>query len=113
MPWIRAAQSLQRNHCRRVDRTTKAGLRESRVRVLAARSNSDFTSQIATFIVNLAPADVRVFQLAIALPLLAAHLMSSTESLADTRVAGELRSTDNCARRAVCSASVAAHARAC
>jgi magnesium chelatase family protein len=72
----------------------EAGLRESRVRVLAALSNSGYQLPDRHYIVNLAPADVRKsgasFDLAIALALLTACGMCAPGALADTLVLGEL-----------------------
>jgi magnesium chelatase family protein len=72
----------------------EAALRESRVRVMAALSNSGYQLPDRHFIVNLAPADLRKsgasFDLAIALALLAACDMCAPSALADTLVLGEL-----------------------
>jgi len=72
----------------------EAALRESRVRVLAALSNSGYQLPDRHFVVNLAPADLRKsgasFDLAIAVALLAACDMCSPSALADTLILGEL-----------------------
>jgi magnesium chelatase family protein len=72
----------------------EAALRESRVRVMAAISNSGFQLPDRHFIVNLAPADIRKsgasFDLAIAVALLAACDMCRGDELAETLVLGEL-----------------------
>jgi magnesium chelatase family protein len=72
----------------------EAALRESRVRVMAAISNSGYQLPDRHFIVNLAPADLRKsgasFDLAIAVALLAACDMCPTEGLDETLLLGEL-----------------------
>ena len=72
----------------------EAGIRESRVRVLAALRNSGFELPEQRFVVNLAPADVRKsgssFDLAIAVALLAQCGLCAPNKLADTLIVGEL-----------------------
>jgi magnesium chelatase family protein len=72
----------------------EAGIRESRVRVLAALRNSGFELPEQRFVVNLAPADVRKsgssFDLAIAVALLAQCGLCAPIKLADTLIVGEL-----------------------
>jgi magnesium chelatase family protein len=72
----------------------EAALRESRVRVMAAISNSGFQLPDRHFIVNLAPADLRKsgasFDLAIAIALLCACGMCPSEGLEETLLLGEL-----------------------
>ena len=70
----------------------EAGIRESRVRVLAALRNSGFELPEQRFVVNLAPADLRKsgssFDLAIAVALLAQCGQCAPELLTDTLVVG-------------------------
>jgi magnesium chelatase family protein len=72
----------------------EAGIRESRVRVLAALRNSGFVLPEQRFVVNLAPADLRKagssFDLAIAIALLAQCGLCATERLTDLLIVGEL-----------------------
>src|SRR5690349_21232102 len=72
----------------------EAGIRESRVRVLAALRNSGFELPEQRFVVNLAPADVRKsgssFDLAIAVALLAQCGLCAPIKLAETLIIGEL-----------------------
>ena len=72
----------------------EAALRESRVRVMAAISNSGFQLPDRHFIVNLAPADLRKsgasFDLAIAIALLCACGMCRADELEHTLLLGEL-----------------------
>ncbi|MFI5307898.1 MAG: YifB family Mg chelatase-like AAA ATPase [Polyangiales bacterium] len=72
----------------------ETGIRESRVRVLAALRNSGFELPEQRFVVNLAPADLRKsgssFDLAIAIALLAQCGLCAPNRLADTLIVGEL-----------------------
>src|SRR5262245_37097913 len=72
----------------------EAGIRESRVRVLAALSNSGFELPEQRFVVNLAPADLRKagssFDLAIAIALLAQCGLCAPNLLGETLIVGEL-----------------------
>jgi magnesium chelatase family protein len=72
----------------------EAGIRESRVRVLAALRNSGFVLPEQRFVVNLAPADLRKtgssFDLAIAIALLAECELCPTERLDQLLIVGEL-----------------------
>jgi magnesium chelatase family protein len=72
----------------------EAGIRESRVRVLAALRNSGFELPEQRFVVNLAPADLRKsgssFDLAIAIALLAQCGLCSADLLEHTLIVGEL-----------------------
>src|SRR4051794_6496125 len=72
----------------------EAGIRESRVRVLAALRNSGFELPEQRFVVNLAPADLRKsgssFDLAIAIALLAQCGQCALDQLADTLVLAEM-----------------------
>jgi magnesium chelatase family protein len=72
----------------------EAGIRESRVRVLAALRNSGFLLPEQRFVVNLAPADLRKtgssFDLAIAIALLAESGLCATDRLGDLLIVGEL-----------------------
>jgi len=72
----------------------EAALRESRVRVMAAISNSGFQLPDRHFIINLAPADLRKsgasFDLAIAIALLCACGLCPSEGLEETLLLGEL-----------------------
>ena len=72
----------------------EAGIRESRVRVLAALRNSGFELPEQRFVVNLAPADVRKsgssFDLAIAVALLANCELCAPNKLGETLIIGEL-----------------------
>jgi magnesium chelatase family protein len=72
----------------------EASLRESRVRVIAALSNSGYQLPDRHFIVNLAPAELRKsgasLDLAIAVALLAACGMCAPTALADLLLLGEL-----------------------
>src|SRR3954447_20807018 len=72
----------------------EAGIRESRVRVLAALRNSGFELPEQHFVVNLAPADLRKsgssFDLAIAIALLAQCGLCAPNLLDGLLVVGEL-----------------------
>ncbi len=72
----------------------EAGIRESRVRVLAALRNSGYELPERRFVVNLAPADLRKtgssFDLAIAIALLAQCGLCAPNQLDDTLIIGEL-----------------------
>jgi magnesium chelatase family protein len=72
----------------------EAGIRESRVRVLAALRNSGFELPEKRFVVNLAPADLRKsgssFDLGIAIALLAQCGLCAPNRLDDTLIIGEL-----------------------
>jgi magnesium chelatase family protein len=72
----------------------EAGIRESRVRVLAALRNSGFELPERRFVVNLAPADLRKsgasFDLAIAIALLAQCGLCAPNQLDTTLIIGEL-----------------------
>ena len=72
----------------------EAGIRESRVRVLAALRNSGFELPEQRFVLNLAPADLRKsgssFDLAIAIALLANCELCPPNKLAETLIIGEL-----------------------
>src|SRR5262245_2290212 len=72
----------------------EAGIRESRVRVLAALRNSGFELPEQRFVVNLAPADLRKtgssFDLAIAIALLAQCGLCAPNKLPETLIVGEL-----------------------
>ena len=72
----------------------EAGIRESRVRVLAALRNSGFEVPEQRFVVNFAPADLRKsgssFDLAIAVALLAQFGLCPPNLLDDTLIVGEL-----------------------
>jgi magnesium chelatase family protein len=72
----------------------EAGIRESRVRVLAALRNSGFELPEQHFVVNLAPADLRKsgssFDLAIAIALLAQCGLCAPNLLDDLLIIGEL-----------------------
>jgi magnesium chelatase family protein len=72
----------------------EAGIRESRVRVLAALRNSGFELPEKRFVVNLAPADLRKsgasFDLAIAVALLAQCALCPPNRLEEILIVGEL-----------------------
>ena len=72
----------------------EAGIRESRVRVLAALRNSGYELPERRFVVNLAPADLRKagssFDLAIAIALLAQCGLCAPNQLEHTLIVGEL-----------------------
>jgi magnesium chelatase family protein len=72
----------------------EAGVRESRVRVLAALANSGFELPPRHVVLNLAPADLRKrgasFDLAIAVALLSANGMCAPNLLDETLLVGEL-----------------------
>src|SRR5688572_7817763 len=72
----------------------EAGIRESRVRVLAALRNSGFELPEQRYVVNLAPADLRKagssFDLAIAIALLAQCGLCCSDQLEHTLIVGEL-----------------------
>ncbi len=72
----------------------EAGIRESRVRVIAALSNSGFALPEQRFVVNLAPADLRKsgasFDLAIAIALLAQCGLCAPNRLGELLIVGEL-----------------------